>query len=310
MKTEVQRLQNSQIKITVTVPAEKVEEAFVKAVSEAAKNIEVKGFRKGKAPRAEVEKKLNQSELNGRVINLLLPASYSEAVEKEGIKPICDPRVEIKKFSRGNELIFAAETAEAPEVEFGKWKKALRDLGKKASIAVAGTLTEAKTKASSKEEKKRITSAEVLEALRKEAKVEVPEMLIEDEVSRMLTRLNDRLATLGLTPEEYLKNRGQTREMLRQQYRNTAREVMETEFILAKLGNDLQIEVEEEEIEKVIAAAPEEETRKSLKEAANRAYIKAVLRKNKTIERLMKIAESASWGLKIFWTAKLKIVNS
>lgn len=290
MKTEVQRLENSKVKIKVTVPAEKVDGAFDKVITEAAKTIEVQGFRKGKAPKAEVEKKLNQTELNRRVINLLLPASYSEVIGKEGIKPVCDPRIEIKKFAQGNEFIFEAETAEAPEVELGNWKGALRDLGKKRSVKTAATIAEAKTKASLKG-KTRLAAPEVLEALRKEAKVQVPQMLIEDEVSRMLTRLNDRLETLGLTPEQYLKNRGQTREMLQRDYRNTAQELLETEFILAKLGEELQIEVKEAEIEKTIEAAPDEETRKSLKEEANRAYIKAILRKNKTIEELLKIAE-------------------
>lgn len=291
MKTEVRRLENSKIKVTVTVPAEKVDEAFAKAITEATKNIEIKGFRKGRAPLAEVEKRLDQSELNGRVINLLLPEAYGEAVREEGIKPISDPRIEIKKFARGNEFVFEAETCEVPEVELGDWKKALRDLGKKKNIEVAATLTEAKTKAGSKEKKKRIAAGEVLETLRKGAKVEICEMLVEDEVSRMLTRLNDRLEVLGLSPEEYLKNRGQNRETLRQEYKNLAGEVLENEFILTKLAEVLQIEIKEKEIEKAIAAAPDEETRKSLNEPANRAYIKAILRKNKTIERLLKIAE-------------------
>lgn len=291
METTVQRLEKSQIRLTVSIPSDDVEQAFNAVIEDAVKNVEVKGFRKGKAPRAEVEKRLDSGELNGQAINRLLPKAYREAIEKEKLQPICDPRIEIKKFARGNELVFDALVAEMPEINLGNWRKALSDLNQKSKIATAATLTEAKNKAGSKDENPKVTAAEALQALRKASQFEVPEMLIEDEVGRMLTRLHDRLATLNLTPEEYLKNRGQTSEMLHQEYHDTAKELLAGELILDKLGEELKINVGDDEVEKTIAAAPDEASRKSLNTPVSRNYIKTILRKSRTVEEILKIAE-------------------
>jgi len=293
MKTELERLPNSGIKITVTVPAKEVAEAFQKALTKIAESTEIKGFRKGKAPLAEVEKHLDQGKLNGHVINLLIPKAYAATIEKENLKPITDPRIEIKKFARGNEFIFEVRTAEAPEVALGNWREAIKGLGKKAQIATAATITDAKNKAGEKDKQKKVALPKLLETLVNTAKVELPEILIEDEVSRMLTHLNDRLATLGLSPQEYLKNRGQTKEELHQESANEAKKLLKTEFVLAKLAEELKIEIKEEEIAKAIEAAPDETAKKSLHTPANRAYIKAIIRKNKTVEKLLQMAESA-----------------
>jgi len=290
LTTEVQKTEDGTVKLTVTVPASEVNRAFEGALKDIAKTIKIKGFREGKAPLKEVERRVDPGELNGRVVNRILPEAYRKAIEKEKLHPICDPHVELKKFARDNEFVFEAETAEAPRVELGNWRDALQNLSEEASIETATTLTEAKHKAKSKEEKK-IDTGMVLEVLRKEARVKVPQVAIEEEVARMLARLNDRLDALGLTPEEYLKSRGQTREQLQQEYRNTAQAVLETEFILLKLGEELKIEASDEEVKSAIEAAPDEQTRTSLSQPENKAYVRAIIRKNKIIAELLKIAE-------------------
>lgn len=291
MKIEVQKLEKSKIKLTVTLPTEVVDKAFNKVVAEAAKNVEVKGFRKGKAPLKEVEKVLDPAKINGRVINILIPEAYTAAIKENKLEPITDPRIEIKKFARGNEFIFDAEIAEAPEVNLGNWHKAIENLTQKTSIETAATLTEAenKTKGEDKTARK-LTTPEILKAVVSKIEVEIPEMLIEDEVNRMLGRLHDRLDALGLSPDEYLKSRGQTREDLRRGYAEQAQDLLKTEFTLTKLAEELQITVEEKDFDKAIAATKDEKARKSLNEPQNRAYIEAIIRKNKTIEKLVEIA--------------------
>ena len=289
MKLEAQKLGKSKVKLTITIPAEKVDEAFNQAVAAAAKSAKVKGFRKGKAPLKEVEKGLDQGELNGRVINLLIPNAYTAAIRKKNLKPVTNPRIEIKKFARGNEFIFEVEIAEAPEVELGDWQKTLESLVRKSQIKTAATLAEAKDKAQNEEKVEKPAADEILEAVTSTAKVEIPAMLIEDEVGKMLTQLNDRLDALGLSPEEYLKSRGQTAESLRQEYTEQAQGILKTEFVLDKLADELQIEVKDEEIDKAIEATGDEKIKKSLNNPPNRAYIKTVIRKSKTVEKLIEI---------------------
>ncbi len=295
MKIETEDLEKAKTKLTITVEESRVEEAFKKALKELGKEVEIEGFRKGEAPLTKVEKKVDPGTLHGRVINILVPETYANAIQEKDIKPAANPRVEIKKFARGNELVFEAVICEIPEMDFGNWKEALQKLGKEPEIETASTITEAENKAEKKEETKEhnhFSAQDLLDALRKEVKMEIPDMLIEDEVNRMMSRLHDRLEALGLTAEQYLESKDQSRGELRQEYRQLAEETLKNEFILNKLSKELDIEVTEEEIDQAIQATPDEEAREKMNTKANRIYIQTIIKKNKTIEKLHEIAHS------------------
>jgi len=96
---------------------------------------------------------------------------------------------------------------------------------------------------------------------------------------------------LGLTVNQYLSSQGKKAEELQKEYHEISERNLKDEFILSRVAKDAEIKVSEKEIEEAIEAAPDEKTRTGLSEPRGKAYLEDVLRKRKTIEHLLKVAE-------------------
>ena len=265
---------DSEITLTIRIPALQVEEGFNKVKNEALKEVNVPGFRVGKAPAKLAESQLSEDRLAQALFQEVVPLAYARAVSEHKIKPVIPPQVAIKSFKKGEDLVFEARTAELPEVGLGDYKKALKSV--------------------KKEESQKITAAQVLEKAREVAKVSIPHILIDYEVQRMLSSLVDQVNSLGLTVDQYLSSQGKKPEDLQKEYHEVAERNLKDEFILNKVSQEEKISVSEKEIEDAIEAAPDEKTKTGLQEPRGKAYLEDVLRKRKTIERLIKIAEGKS----------------
>ena len=298
MKTEIKKLKN-QIEITVTIPAKRVGEEFEKVLDKAAKEIEIKGFRKGQAPKEMVREKIDGPEAHRAVVNRLVSESYSAAVKEHLLKPIVNPRIELLQFEpekKDKDFIFKAITAERPEVVLGDYKKELAKLKvQKPSEEIVGPdgrPLKSPSQPSAPSEPSGPSLDAVLQIVLKTAAVEIPEILTEGEVNRMLSRLVDQTARLGLTVEQYLQSQGKTAEQLRAEYAKQAKESLKAELVLDELAKVEKIEVKDSEIEDAIQANPDPEARKQFEKAENKWYIKSILKRNKTIQRLVELAKS------------------
>ncbi len=128
---------------------------------------------------------------------------------------------------------------------------------------------------------------DVLKALLETATVEICDLIIDEEVNHMLSRLVDQTGRLGLTVDQYLASIGKDVEALKKEYRETAEKTLKLEFALMEAAKAENIIVEDSEIKTTIDAAPDEESRKNLANPANQAYIRSILLKNKTIQKLL-----------------------
>ena len=122
MNVKVENLENSQVKLIITVDAEKFEEGMSKAFFKNAKYFNVPGFRKGKAPRARVEQFYGESILYEDAFNEIVPEIYEEALKDNNIEAVARPEIDITQIGKGKELIFEAIVTVKPEVELGKYK--------------------------------------------------------------------------------------------------------------------------------------------------------------------------------------------
>jgi len=294
MKTEIKKLKN-QIEITVTVPAKRVGEEFEKVLNDAAKEIEIKGFRKGQAPKEMARERINTSKAYGEVVNRLVSESYSASVKEHLLKPIVNPRIELVQFEpekKDQDLIFKATTAERPEVVLGDYKKELAKLKvQKPSEEIVGPDGKPLKSSSKADESSGPTLDTVLQTVLKTAQVEIPEILTEGEVTRMLSRLVDQTARLGLTVEQYLQSNNKTIEQLRAEYKKQAAETLKAELVLDELAKVEKIEVTEKEIADAVQANPDPKARKQFEKEENKWYIKSILRRNKTIQKLVELAK-------------------
>src|SRR3989344_3366709 len=88
---------NGQFQVTFTVDKVEVKKAYEEALGKFAENMEIEGFRKGKAPLDKVEAKVGKAEIYEQVIRDLLPKLWVEAIEEYKLMPILNPQVKIIK---------------------------------------------------------------------------------------------------------------------------------------------------------------------------------------------------------------------
>ena len=99
MSDKLKKVAPGKVEITVAASKEEWQKAKDKAFNKLAAKVTVKGFRPGKAPKAELAKGVNPDQLNNEAINNILPVLYSKALEEEKVTPFLQPNVEITKFS-------------------------------------------------------------------------------------------------------------------------------------------------------------------------------------------------------------------
>ncbi|MFC8527626.1 trigger factor [Nocardia sp. NPDC057227] len=116
MKSTVEQLSPTRVRINVEVPFEELKPDFDRAYKALAKQVRIPGFRPGKAPARLLEARLGRGAILEQVVNDALPARYSEAVTTAEVKVIGQPEIEITKIEDGQELAFSAEVDIRPEV--------------------------------------------------------------------------------------------------------------------------------------------------------------------------------------------------
>ncbi|HEY9251138.1 MAG TPA: trigger factor [Nocardioides sp.] len=117
MKSTVEKLSPTRVRINVEVPFTELEPEIDKAFKQLAKQIRLPGFRPGKAPRKLLEARVGRGAVLEQVVNDALPGRYSEAVTAESLQPIGQPEIEITKLEDNEELVFTAEVDVRPEIE-------------------------------------------------------------------------------------------------------------------------------------------------------------------------------------------------
>ena len=122
MSVQVEKSEKNMAKLTIEVSAEKVEKAIQTVYQKAKKNINIPGFRKGKAPRQLIEKMYGKEVFYNDAIDELLPGAYSEAADECGEELVSRPQIDIVQFESGKPFIFTAEVAVKPEVTLGEYK--------------------------------------------------------------------------------------------------------------------------------------------------------------------------------------------
>lgn len=122
MSVQVEKLEKNMAKLTVEVSAEKVEKAIQAAYQKEKKNINIPGFRKGKAPRQLIEKMYGKEVFYNEALDNLLPVSYAEALEECDEEIVSRPQISIEQIESGKPLIFTATVAVKPEVTLGEYK--------------------------------------------------------------------------------------------------------------------------------------------------------------------------------------------
>ena len=123
MNCKVEKTKNAnEVKLEITVEAEKFEEAIKKVYFKSAKYFNIPGFRKGKAPMQIVEKYYGKEIFYEDAFNEVAGEALEEAVKENKLEVVSRPDIEVTQIEKGKDLVFTAIMQTKPEAELGKYK--------------------------------------------------------------------------------------------------------------------------------------------------------------------------------------------
>jgi trigger factor len=115
VKSTVEQLSPTRVRINVEVPFTELQPDFDRAYKELAKQVRLPGFRPGKAPAKLLEARVGREAMLDQVINEALPSRYGQAVTETDVRPLGQPDIQVTKKEYGQELVFTAEVDVRPE---------------------------------------------------------------------------------------------------------------------------------------------------------------------------------------------------
>ncbi|MDA1317080.1 MAG: trigger factor [bacterium] len=281
----IKKLPKNTIEINLSIPWNDIQDEYKKAFAVIQKDTSIEGFRKGKAPKDIAEKHINKEDVYQKLLQTYVPTLYSEIVKKEGLKPIISPRLELKSAAENKNWELIIRVAEIPTITLGKYVEAVKAAKKevaKSSIWVPG-----KDKEVSKEDLEKQNQAEfqaVLAATLAATTVEVSDLIVEDELNQRLSRMVDDVQKIGLTMEKYLESKKISKDDFKNQIKQEIIETYKMEFVLQKIADEQKIQVEKEELEKIVSSVKDPKERDAI--VKNMYYYASLLRKQKTLDYL------------------------
>ncbi|OGY18351.1 MAG: hypothetical protein A2900_04310 [Candidatus Chisholmbacteria bacterium RIFCSPLOWO2_01_FULL_50_28] len=294
--TEINKKPDGTAVFELVIPKDTVASEYEKVLTDATKNTEVSGFRKGKAPTNLVEEKVGKQQLYTTVLKRVLPEAYLKEVNRLNLKPIASPKIEPQKIEEGQDWTLTVTLAEKPPFTLGNYRKVVSGALATAKIWVPGKDQPSPEQPGSTQPKNAPSQpstdeklAKIFQALLSAISIPVPEILIEDELNHSLTHLIEQLQRLDLSLDQYLTSLGKTSDQLRTEYRTRAEEEIKLELILNEIAIDLQITITKEEIDELIKAVGDEKLRERLSTEDQRRTIGASLKKRKVVDALLKM---------------------
>ena len=122
MQVSVETTQGLERKMTIAVPSEKVDSAVNSRLQEAARNVKLNGFRKGKIPFKVIKSKFGAG-VRQEVVGELMSQSFYEAIDQESLKPAGQPSIAPKNLNEGENLEFVATFQVYPEISLPDFSK-------------------------------------------------------------------------------------------------------------------------------------------------------------------------------------------
>jgi trigger factor len=132
VKTDVEELSPTRVRLSVEVPFDELKPSLDKAYREIAQQVRIPGFRPGRVPPPVIDRRVGRDYVLSQAVNDAIPGLYDKAVAESEIQPLGTPEVDISSLDYGQQLTFTVEVDTRPEFE-------LPDLAS-LSVEVEGTL--------------------------------------------------------------------------------------------------------------------------------------------------------------------------
>lgn len=116
MKSTVETLSPTRVRLAVEVPFDELKPSLDKAYASIAKQVRVPGFRPGKAPARIIDQRVGRAAVLEEAVQDALPRAYSDAVRTNDLRALGQPEIELTKLEDGDSIAFTAEVDVRPEV--------------------------------------------------------------------------------------------------------------------------------------------------------------------------------------------------
>lgn len=326
MKIKIIKLPKSEIEIEGELEADIFESYFPKAIKKIGENVELDGFRKGKAPENVLVSKVGEMRILEEMAELALGEHYPKIIEgelaKEKLDVIGRPEISIIKLARKNPLGFKIKTAVLPEIKLPDYKNIskkiisaitseekkvevseedlentildirksrapkkhvadksneledkkdekkkeeikeelpefndefVQALGPFANVADFKTKLKENLKLEKENTQKEKTRLKIIEKIIEESVLDIPEILVEVELDKILYRMESDITAMGLKFEDYLTHLKKTKEDLRKEFRNDAEKKAKLGIVLNEIAKVEKIVADEEQVAKEVA---------------------------------------------------------
>lgn len=284
----------------ILVDWDKVSSTREKAFADLAADITAPGFRKGQAPKDIAARYMNPEKLYDRTGRLMLPDIYKELIDKEKIKPVTTPSVELIEAKENEPWKFKVTVAEIPDVKIKDYKKRVSEAHEKARQQATGDSKQDKKNKSEKAEDDKVAKptespqsptlpqkasmSDIMKTIIELVEVEIPDLLTRDEVTKRMAKIREDVKKVGLTFEQYLESRKLNADELEAQYVKDVEEMYKLEFALAEIAKQEGIKVDESELEKMLAGAKTDKERQIIMQ--NMEWYEGIMRKQKVLDFL------------------------
>ena len=117
MKSDVETLSPTRVKLTVDLPFEELAPQLDAAYKRIAAQVTVPGFRKGKVPSRVIDQRFGRALVLEEAVNEAVPAAFEKAVAENNLKPLGTPEFDVQELNDGENLAFTVEVDVRPEFE-------------------------------------------------------------------------------------------------------------------------------------------------------------------------------------------------
>jgi FKBP-type peptidyl-prolyl cis-trans isomerase (trigger factor) len=266
-------------KVVIKIDAKTASEGYQKALRRLSAKLKHPGFRLGKVPPKIAEEVLGQDRIIDSALDKLLPVAYQEAIVAAKKKPLTQPSIKAVSLEVGKEWELEAEIAERPELNIAGYEKIAKAAHKAAQTDLEKQVKEAReaheknqkelaaaAKTAKKEKKSEASPTPALaepapfkepteeqkhdflvqrvyQALVKELKPAIPELLVREEVRYDLDELQNQLQPLNLSIQAYMQRRGMDEQQLSNELAARALGRLQITLLLQEIAKAAKLEV-------------------------------------------------------------------
>lgn len=133
----------------------------------------------------------------------------------------------------------------------------------------------------------------ILQEVEKMTTVDLPEVLVQDELNRMLVSLQRRVADMGLLLEDYLKGQGKTLDQIKSEWRSQAEKNVRMELGLAEIARQENVQITDEELQAEIDKIQDAKVKKQFEAQEPKLHLRHALRQTRTLDLLKKLVASS-----------------